>query len=208
MGPNLFFPWLLVFYYLTDAFFLVLFIIYITSTSSIQKHSFVNVLQNRCSKKFSKFHKKTPGWSLFSIKLYLQNTSGGCFYPCYFSRFFFYSFLAALPLLRYSTVTFFVWRKTFVFMSLLLYMINIIIAEWFIRITTNATIYCTAISMIVKRISSALMQFILKQTKKTPINKVQLKNILSFRRVISLICQECLISLNSVLSFRKQTQTY
>ena len=49
IGPNLFFPWLLVFYYLTDAFFLVLFIIYITSTSSIQKHSFVNVLQNRRS---------------------------------------------------------------------------------------------------------------------------------------------------------------
>ena len=88
------------------------------------------------------------------------------------------------------------------------YMINIIIAESFIWITTNATLSCTAISMIVKRISSALMQFILKQTKKTPINKVQLKNILSFRRVISLICQECLISLNSVLSFRKQTQTY
>ena len=158
MGPNLFFPWLLVFYYLTDAFFLVLFIIYITSTSSIQKHSFVNVLQNRCSKKFSKFHKKTPGWSLFSIKLYLQNTSSGCFYPCYFSRFFFYSFIAALPLLPYSTVTFFVWRNTFVFVTTI-YMINI-------RITTNATIYCNAISMIVKRISSALKQFMVKQTKK------------------------------------------
>ena len=114
--------------------------------------------------------------------------------------------LAALPLLPYSTVTFFVWRNTFVFMPLLLYMINIIIAKWFIRIAANATIYCTVISMIVKRIS-ALMQFMLKQTKK-PTNKVQLKNILSFRRVISLICQECLISLNSVLSLTKQTRTY
>ena len=53
-------------------------------------------------------------------------------------------------------------------MSLLLCMINI-------RITTNATIYCTAISMIDKRISSALKQFMLKQTKKNPKNKVQLK---------------------------------
>ena len=44
--------------------------------------------------------------------------------------------------------------------------------------------------------------------KKNPINKVQLKNILSFRRVISLICQECLISLNSVLGLTKQMQTY
>ena len=129
----------------------------ITSTSSIQKHSFVSALQNRCSQKFSRFHRKTPGWSLFSIKFSLQNTSGGCFYPCYFSCFFFYFFLAIFPLLPYSTVTSFVWRNAIVFMSLLLYMINIIIAEWFIRITTNATIYCTAISMIVKRISSALM---------------------------------------------------
>ena len=45
IGPNLFFPWLLAFYYLNDAFVLNLF----TSTSSIQKHSFVNILQNRCS---------------------------------------------------------------------------------------------------------------------------------------------------------------
>ena len=87
------------------------------------------------------------------------------------------------------------------------YMINIIIAEWFIRITANAATYCTAISMIVKRIS-ALMQFILKQTTKKPINKVQRKNIFSFRQVISLICQGCLISLNSVLSLTKQTQVY
>ena len=87
------------------------------------------------------------------------------------------------------------------------YMINIIIAEWFIRITANAATYCTGISMIVIRVS-ALMQFILKQTTKKPLNKVQRKNIFSFRHVISLICQECLISLNSVLSLTKQTRTY
>ena len=51
-------------------------------------------------------------------------------------------------------------------MSLLLYVINIIIAQLFIKITANATIDCTVISMIVKRIS-ALMQFMLKQTEKT-----------------------------------------
>ena len=87
------------------------------------------------------------------------------------------------------------------------YMINIIITEWFIRITAKATTYCTGISMIVIRVS-ALMQFILKQTTKKPLNKVQRKNIFSFRHVISLICQECLISLNSVSSLTKQTQTY
>ena len=44
-GPNLLFPWLLVFYYLTDAFVLVLFhAIYIRSISSMQKQSFANVL--------------------------------------------------------------------------------------------------------------------------------------------------------------------
>ena len=155
----------------------------------------------------NKFHRKTLGLESLFNKVFLQNTSGGCFYPCYFSCFFFYFSLAAVPLLPYSTVTFFVWRNTFVFMSLLLYMINIIIAEWFIRITANATsYYCTTIPLIAKRIS-ALMQFMLKQIKKS-INKVQLKNILSLRRVGSLICQECLISLNSVSSLTKQTQTY
>ena len=60
IGPNLFFPWLLVFYCLTDAFVLVLFmssashhgeyyISMITSTSSMQKQSFADVLHNRCS---------------------------------------------------------------------------------------------------------------------------------------------------------------
>ena len=164
----------------------------------------ISVLKN-----FASFTGKHLSWSLFLTKFFYRTppvAASICvaFHEC----FFFYFSLVGLPLLPYITVTFFVWRNTFVFMSLLLYMINIIIAEWFIRITTNATISCTAISMIVKRISSALMQFILKQTKKTPINKVQLKNILSFRRVISLICQECLISLNSVLSLTKQTQPH
>ena len=125
----------------------------------------IGVLKNFALKNFASFTGKHLRWSLFLIKFFLQNSSAGCFYPCYFSCFFFYFPLAALPLLPYITVTFFVWRNTFVFMSLLLYMINIKIAEWFIRITTNATIYCTAISMIVKHIS-ALMQLMLKQTKK------------------------------------------
>ena len=160
-------------------------------------------------KNFANFTGRHLGWSLFLIKFFYRIPPvAASIYVAFHECFFFNFSLAALPLLPYSTVTFFVWRNTFVFMSLLLYMINIIIAEWFIRITTNAKISCTAISMIVKRISSALMQFILKQTKKTPINKVQLKNILSFRRVISLICQECLISLNSVLSLTRQTQVY
>ena len=49
IGPNLFFPWLIVFYYLTDAFVLLLSRHYITSASSMEKQSFANVLQNRCS---------------------------------------------------------------------------------------------------------------------------------------------------------------
>ena len=160
-------------------------------------------------KNFAYFTGRLPYWSLSLIKLFYRiPPMAASVFVTFHECFFFDISLAAIPLPPYSIVTFFVWRNTFVFMSLLLYMINIIIAEWFIRITTNAKISCTAISMIVKRISSALMQFMLKQTKKTPINKVQLKNILSFRRVISLICQECLISLNSVLSLTRQTQIY
>ena len=103
----------------------------------------------------------------FLIKFFYRTTPVAASIDVAFHECFFFDFsLAALPVLPYSTVTFFVWRNTFVFMSLLLYMINIIIAEWFIRITANTTIYCTAISMIVKRIS-ALMQLMLKQTKKT-----------------------------------------
>ena len=153
-------------------------------------------------KSFATFTGKHLGWSLFLIKFFPEHL----FYLCYFSCFFFYFSLATLPLLPYSTVTFFVWRTTFVFMSLLLCMINITIANWFIRIAANATIYYTAISMIVKVL--VLWCSLCWNKKKKPINKVQLKNILSFRRVISLIFQECLISLNPVLSSIKQTQTY
>ena len=76
----------------------------------------------------------------------------------------------------------------------------------FIRIAATATIYCSVISIIVIR-NSALMDIMLKQKKK-PMNKVKLKNILSYRLAISLICQECMISLNSVSSLTEQTQTY
>ena len=161
-------------------------------------------------KNFASFTEKCLGWDLFLIKSFYRTPPvAASIYVTFHECFFFYFSLAALSLLPYSTVTFFVWRNTFVFMSLLLYMINIMIAEWFTPIAANATNYCTAISMIVKRIS-ALMQFMLKQTKipYKQVNKVQLKNILSFRCVISLICQECLISLNSVLSLTKQTQTH
>ena len=46
------------------------------------------------------------------------------------------------------------------------YIITVIIAEWFIRIAATATTYCTAISMIVIRIS-ALMESMLKRKKIT-----------------------------------------
>ena len=127
-------------------------------------------LVRKCSSKsvfFRNFHRKTPGFESLFNKVFLQNTSGDSFYPCYFSCFFFYFSLAALPLLPYSTVTFFVWSNTFVF-----YVTTTIHDQYhnsriFIRITANATIYCcTAITMIVKHIS-ALMQFMLKQARKT-----------------------------------------
>ena len=117
-------------------------------------------------KNFASFTGKHLGWSLFLIKFFYRTPLvAASVYVAFHECVFFYFSLAALPLLPYSAVTFFVWRNTFVFMSLLQHMINIIIAEWFIRIAANATIYCTVISMIVKRIS-ALMQFMVKQTKK------------------------------------------
>ena len=62
------------FYYLTDAFVLVLFhVIYVTSTSSMQKQSFTNVFQNRCSKKFRKFCRKTLVFSYEICEIY-KNT--------------------------------------------------------------------------------------------------------------------------------------
>ena len=70
IGPNLFFPWLLVFYYLTDAFVLVLFT---SSTSrphplcrSSRSQMFFkkDVLRN-----FANFTEKHMCWSPFLIKL-------------------------------------------------------------------------------------------------------------------------------------------
>ena len=51
VGPSLFFLGSLVFYYLTDAFALVLVILSTShpSTSSVQEQSFADVLQNSCS---------------------------------------------------------------------------------------------------------------------------------------------------------------
>ena len=76
-------------------------------------------------------------------------------------------------------------------------MINIIIAENSSGSLQTLRHTVLAFPRVIR--VSALMQFILKQTTKKPINKVQRKNIFSFRHVISLICQECLISLNSKL---------
>ena len=123
IGPNVFFPWLLLFSYLTDVFVHVLF----TSSSS------------------------------------LTYTSSMLLFEC----FFFYFFLVALLLLPHSTVTIFVWRSTFVFISLLHASIINIIAEWFITIASSATTYSIAISMIVIHIR-VLMQFILKRKKNPP----------------------------------------
>ena len=75
-----------------------------------------------------------------------------------------YRFLAVL-----STVTTFVLRNTFVFISLQTTSMSNMITEWFIAITTSMMTYSTIIFIIVIHIS-ALMQFVLKQ--KTPLNKV------------------------------------
>ena len=109
IGPNLFFPWLLVFYYLTDAFVLVLF-----TSSASHPHP---ILVRRCSSKQVLLKiSQVSQENTWVVKVFLQNISGGCFYPCYFSCFFFQLPLAVLPVLPYSTVTFFIWRNTFVFM--------------------------------------------------------------------------------------------
>ena len=126
-GPNLFFLWLLVFYYLTDAFVLVLF-----TSSTSHPHPLCRSSPSQMffkigvPKNFADFTGKCRGFQVKYTKclrtLFLQNTSGGCFYLCYFSwMFLFYFSLTALPPLPYSTVTFFVWRNTLVFISLLLH---------------------------------------------------------------------------------------
>ena len=158
-------------------------------------------------KNLANFTRRRLGWSLFLIKFFYRLPPVAASIYVAFHECFFFSFsFAALPLLPYCTATFFVWR-TLSSLCHYYYMINIIIVQSFIRITANVTTCCTAISMIVTRIS-ALMQFILKQKTKKPVNKVQRKIIFSFRHVISLICQECLISLNSFLTLTKQTEVY
>ena len=161
----------------------------------------VGVLKN-----FASFTGKHLGWSLFLIKFFYRTPPVAASVHVTFHVF---SFTSLLPHFHYFLTVLLLssFEETLSSLCQSYYMINIIVAEWFIRITANATTYCTGISMIVIRVS-ALMQFILKQTTKEPLNKVQRKNIFSFRHVISLICQECLISLNSVLSLAKQTQTY
>ena len=47
-----------------------------------------------------------------SKDIFFYRTPRGCFYLCYFSCFFFHFSFAALPLLPYSTATFFVWKNT------------------------------------------------------------------------------------------------
>ena len=73
------------------------------------------------------------------------------------------SFTTSLPqFFPCSTVTFFVWKSTFVYKSLLYTSINNIIAEWFITITTNVATRSTVVPIIIEHVST-LMQFMLKQ---------------------------------------------
>ena len=119
VGPSLFFPWLLVFYHLTDAFVLGLFQgIYIKFTSSM---------------------------------LLFLNAS---------------SFTSPLPHFHYFLALLLLFSFEETLLSLYSYynIINIIIAESFIRIDATATTYCFAISMTVIRISAS-MDVMLKQKK-------------------------------------------
>ena len=84
------------------------------------------------------------------------------FHECFF---FYFSLAAAISLLPYSTITFFIWRNTFVFISLLHHYYHN--TRRFIRIAATATTYCTANSMIVIHHINALMEFMLKWKKIT-----------------------------------------
>ena len=107
IGPNLFFPWLLVFYYLTDAF-----VIDLLTSSTSHPHPIYRSTRSQMLfkigvlKNFASFTGKHLGWSLFLITFFYRTPPVAA--SCYFSCFFFYSSLAALPLLPYSTVTFFI----------------------------------------------------------------------------------------------------
>ena len=69
IGPNLFFPWLLVFYYLTDAFVLVLF-----TSSTSHPHPLYRSTRSLMFFKvvFASFTGKHLGWSLFLIKFFYR----------------------------------------------------------------------------------------------------------------------------------------
>ena len=112
IGPSLFLPWLLVFYHLTDTFVLAL----LTSSAS-HPHPLCRSSHSQMFfkigvlKKFANFTRK---YRCFPVKLanflrtpfFIEHLQWLllCCYEC----FFFYFSLAALPLLPYSTVTFFV----------------------------------------------------------------------------------------------------
>ena len=112
IGPNLFFPWLLVFYYLTDAFVLVLF-----TSSTSHPHPLCRSSRSQMffkigvPKNFANFTRK---YRCFPVKFanFLRTPFFIEHFPwlllCCYECFFFYFSLAALPLLPYSTVTFFV----------------------------------------------------------------------------------------------------
>ena len=76
------------------------------------------------------------------------------------------SFTSPLPHFRYFLTVLLLSSFEETLSSLYHYysIITIIIAEWLIRIAATATTYCTAISIIVMRIS-ALMEFMLKRKK-------------------------------------------
>ena len=107
IGPNLFFPWLLVFYYLTDAF-----VIDLLTSSTSHPHPIYRSTRSQMLfkigvlKNFAKFHRKAPGLESLFNNVFLQNTSGGCFMLLF--MFFLLLLPCRTPLLPYSTVTFFV----------------------------------------------------------------------------------------------------
>ena len=157
-GPNIFFRWLLVFYYLTDAFVLVLFR---SSTShphplcrsSRSQMFFKNTQHSYFPVKFAKFL-RTPfltehlRWLLLSMLFFMNASSFTSPLP------HFHYFLAVLLLSSFE--------ETLSSLYHYYYIINIIIAKCspVTRIAATTTTY----SMIATGIS-ALMEFMLKRKK-------------------------------------------
>ena len=137
----------------------------------------IGVLEN-----FANFTGRRLGWGLFLIKFFYRLPPVAASIYLIFHEFS--SLTSPLPHFHYflTVLLLFSFEETLSSLCHYYYMINIIITEWFIRITAKATTCCTGISMIVIRVST-LMQFILKQTTKKPINTVQGKKIFSFRHV-------------------------